>query len=115
MGTCSLPLPGAGQGPIRPPGGPRGGGPFESLTPWDLEGVDWDSVGRAMKEIPIATGLDFMELTLDTEDWYRIGETLSCGRGQGVAGAACSGARTGACSAATSARSIWKRLKAWPG
>jgi hypothetical protein len=47
------------------------------LTPWDLEGVDWDSVGRAAKEIPVSTGLDFMELTLDTEDWYRVGEAMA--------------------------------------
>jgi hypothetical protein len=49
----------------------------DALTPWDLEGVDWDSVGRALEEIPVATGIDFMELTLDTEDWYRVGDAMS--------------------------------------
>jgi hypothetical protein len=49
----------------------------EPLTPWDLEGIDWGSVGKAMNEVPMATGLDFMELTLDTEDWYRVGDAMS--------------------------------------
>lgn len=48
-----------------------------NLTPWDLEGVDWDSVGKALKEIPVSTGLDFMQLTLPTEDWYRVGDEMS--------------------------------------
>lgn len=48
----------------------------EALSPWDLEGVDWDSVGRALREVPVSTGIDFMELTLDTEDWYRVGDTM---------------------------------------
>jgi hypothetical protein len=48
-----------------------------ALTPWDLEGVDWDSVARALREIPVSTGLDFMELTLDTEDWYRVGDAMA--------------------------------------
>lgn len=48
----------------------------EDLSVWDLEGLDWDSIGKAMDEIPVSTGLDFMELTLDTEDWYRVGEVM---------------------------------------
>jgi hypothetical protein len=48
-----------------------------ALTPWDLEGVDWDSVARALREIPVSTGLDFMQLTLDTQDWYRVGDAMA--------------------------------------
>ena len=48
-----------------------------ALTPWDLEGVDWDSVGRALREIPASTGLDLLLLTLDTEDWYRVGDAMA--------------------------------------
>jgi hypothetical protein len=48
----------------------------EALTPWDLEGVDWDSVGRALREVPAATGLDFVQVSLDTEDWFRVGEAM---------------------------------------
>jgi hypothetical protein len=60
------------------PGGEKipGNAETEAMSPWDLEGLDWDSVGRALREIPAATGLDFMQLTLDTEDWYRLGETM---------------------------------------
>jgi signal transduction histidine kinase len=58
------PLPGAAAG--------KESGPLEALTPWDLEGVDWDSVGRALREVPASTGLDFMELTLDIEEGLKI-------------------------------------------
>ncbi len=48
----------------------------EALTPWDLEGLDWDEVGRALTEVPAGAGVDFLVLTLDTEDWYRVGDAM---------------------------------------
>ena len=51
--------------------------PVAPANPWDLEGLDWDAVDAMLTGLPLASQLDFMELTLDTEDWYRVGDRLA--------------------------------------
>jgi hypothetical protein len=46
-------------------------------SPWDLEGLDWGSVEGLFSRLPLGSQVDFLELTLDTEDWYRVGERLA--------------------------------------
>jgi hypothetical protein len=46
-------------------------------NPWDLEGLDWEVVEGFFSSFPLATQVDFLELTLGTEDWYRVGERLA--------------------------------------
>jgi hypothetical protein len=46
-------------------------------NPWDLEGLDWSVVEAFFETAPIASQVDFLEFTLDTEDWYRVGERLA--------------------------------------
>lgn len=51
--------------------------PAAPASPWDLEGVDWAQVDALFRSLPMASQLDFLELSLDTEDWYRVGERLA--------------------------------------
>ena len=51
--------------------------PAAPASPWDLEGLDWDRVDALFQSLPTATQLSFLELTLDTEDWYRVGDRLA--------------------------------------
>jgi hypothetical protein len=46
-------------------------------SPWDLEGLDWAGVEGLFSRLPLSSQVDFLELTLDTEDWYRVGERLA--------------------------------------
>lgn len=46
-------------------------------SPWDLEGLDWEAVENLFSSMPLASQVDFLEFTLDTEDWYRVGERLA--------------------------------------
>jgi hypothetical protein len=51
--------------------------PPPPASPWDLEGLDWGAVERLFSGLPTSSGLSFLEFTLDTEDWYRIGDRLA--------------------------------------
>jgi hypothetical protein len=51
--------------------------PAAPANPWDLEGLDWESVDKVLTVLPMASQLNFLEFTLDTEDWYRVGERLA--------------------------------------
>ena len=51
--------------------------PAAPASPWDLEGLDWDRVDALFQGLPTQTQLSFLELTLDTEDWYRVGDRLA--------------------------------------
>lgn len=46
-------------------------------NPWDLEGLDWEVVEGLFSRLPLGGQVEFLELTLDTEDWYRVGERLA--------------------------------------
>jgi hypothetical protein len=46
-------------------------------NPWDLEGLDWEAVESLFSSFPLASQIDFLELTLDSEDWYRVSERLA--------------------------------------
>lgn len=46
-------------------------------NPWDLEGLVWDEVEELFATLPLASQIDFIEFTLDTEDWYRVGDRLA--------------------------------------
>ncbi len=46
-------------------------------TPWDLEGLDWDRVEDLFTTLPLSTQIDFLEFSLETEDWYRVGDRLA--------------------------------------
>jgi hypothetical protein len=48
-----------------------------AATPWDLEGLDWDRVEAFLANAPLNTQVDFLEFSLDTEDWYRVGDRLA--------------------------------------
>jgi len=45
-------------------------------SPWDLEGLDWDGVEALFLALPMASQLNFLEFTIDTEDWYSVGIRL---------------------------------------
>jgi hypothetical protein len=46
-------------------------------TPWDLEGLDWDRIEDFFAGAPLSTQVDFLEFSLETEDWYRVGDRLA--------------------------------------
>jgi hypothetical protein len=46
-------------------------------TPWDLEGLDWDRIETFFATAPLSTQIDFLEFSLDTEDWYRVGDRIA--------------------------------------
>ena len=51
--------------------------PAPPATPWDLEGLDWDKVEAFFATAPLSTQVDFLEFSLETEDWYRVGDRLA--------------------------------------
>jgi len=51
--------------------------PAAPETPWELEGLDWPAVETLLSALPMATQLNFVEFTLDTEDWYEVGTRLA--------------------------------------
>ncbi len=59
------------------------GAPLKAVTPWDLEGVDWDAMEAFFQALLPSTHLDLIELTQDSEDWHHLGERLA-GLAQGV-------------------------------
>jgi hypothetical protein len=52
-------------------------GTAAAVTPWDLEGLDWDRIDSFLAGAPLGTQVDFIEFSLETEDWYRVGERLA--------------------------------------
>lgn len=48
-----------------------------AATPWDLEGLDWDRIEAFFATAPLSTQMDFLEFSLETEDWYRVGDRLA--------------------------------------
>lgn len=67
------PVPGADAEKVDDNGAPSG----VAANPWDLEGLNWESVDQVLASLPMASQLNFVEFTLDTEDWYRVGERLA--------------------------------------
>ena len=51
--------------------------PAAPENPWELEGLDWPAVETLLTALPMATQLNFVEFTLDTEDWYEVGKRLA--------------------------------------
>jgi hypothetical protein len=51
--------------------------PMAPDNPWELEGLDWPAVETLLTALPMATQLNFVEFTLDTEDWYEVGKRLA--------------------------------------
>ncbi|HTB33380.1 MAG TPA: hypothetical protein VK842_00820 [bacterium] len=51
--------------------------PAAPASPWDLEGVDWPLVEDSFQSLPLASQVDFLCLTLDSQDWYRVGDRLA--------------------------------------
>jgi hypothetical protein len=51
--------------------------PAAPMNPWDLEGLDWGAVDALVTGLPMAGQLNFLEFTLDTEDWYGVGTRLA--------------------------------------
>jgi hypothetical protein len=51
-------------------------------TPWDLEGLDWDQIEAFIRNAPLGSQIDFLELTVETEDWYRVGDRLAAAAGK---------------------------------
>jgi hypothetical protein len=51
--------------------------PTAPASPWDLEGLDWERVDALFQSLPTYSQLNFLELTVDTEDWYRVGDRLA--------------------------------------
>jgi len=51
--------------------------PAAPPSPWDLDGLDWGAVEALLASLPTATQLNFVECTLDSEDWYRVGGRLA--------------------------------------
>ncbi|HTB22824.1 MAG TPA: hypothetical protein VK914_08970 [bacterium] len=51
--------------------------PAAPQNPWELEGLDWKAVEAVFQGLPMASQLNFLEFTLDTEDWYGVGARLA--------------------------------------
>jgi hypothetical protein len=51
--------------------------PVAPDNPWELEGLDWPAVESLFTALPMASQLNFVEFTLDTEDWYEVGKRLA--------------------------------------
>jgi hypothetical protein len=51
--------------------------PAAPASPWDLEGLDWPLVEGLFQSLPLASQVDFLCLTLDSQDWYRVGDRLA--------------------------------------
>ncbi|HXB96827.1 MAG TPA: hypothetical protein VNZ54_02165, partial [bacterium] len=51
--------------------------PAAPASPWDLEGLDWPMVEGLFQSLPLASQVDFLCLTLDSQDWYRVGDRLA--------------------------------------
>lgn len=51
--------------------------PSAPASPWDLEGLDWTLVDGLFQELPPASQIGFLEFSLDSEDWYRVGDRLA--------------------------------------
>jgi len=51
--------------------------PAPPASPWDLEGLDWGLVEGLFQSLPLASQVDFLCLTLDSQDWYRVGDRLA--------------------------------------
>jgi|GEM_PF-5439630 hypothetical protein len=51
--------------------------PAAPSSPWDLEGLDWTAVEGLFQSMPLGSQVDFLTLTLDSQDWYRVGDRLA--------------------------------------
>lgn len=51
--------------------------PAAPASPWDLEGLDWGQVDDLFQRLPTLSQLNFLEFTLNSEDWYRVGDRLA--------------------------------------
>jgi hypothetical protein len=56
--------------------------PAPPPNPYDLEGLDWSAVDGLFAAFPTASQIDFIEFTLDTQDWFRVGQRLALAASQ---------------------------------